>query len=110
MGMTKQPKRIQVKETERYYGDFEGTLMEIITSLQNAIDAGWQGIESDYEYEYGRSEPYTIYNLYKHREENDKEYAKRMKELEKQKEEKLNQKEKRRQEYERLKKEFEDTP
>ena len=108
--MTKQPKRIQVRETERYYRDFEGPLESIIASLQMDLDAGWQGIESDYEYEYGRNEPYTVYNLYKHREENDKEYAKRMKELEKQKEEKLKQKDKRRQEYERLKKEFEDTP
>jgi hypothetical protein len=104
--MTKQPNRIKVKETERYWGDFEGTLTEIITSLQNAIDDGWEGIESNYEPYEDFSTPY----LYKHREENDKEYAKRMKELEKQKEEKLNQKEKRRQEYERLKKEFEDTP
>ena len=104
--MTKQPKRIQVKETERYYGNLEGTLMEIIASLQNAIDDGWEGLRSEYvPYEY-YTEPY----LYKHREENDKEYAKRMKELEKQEEQKLNQTEKRRQEYERLKKEFEDTP
>lgn len=104
--MTKQPKRIQVEETERYYGDLEGTLTEIITSLQNAIDDGWEGIQNECE----RYEDYSSPYLYRHREENDKEYAKRMKELEKQKEQKLNQKEKRRQEYERLKKEFEDTP
>ena len=104
--MTKQPKRIQVRETERYYGNLEGPLTEIITSLQNAIDDGWEGLRS----EYVPYEDYTEPHLYKHREENDKEYAKRMKELEKQEKQKLNQKDKRRQEYERLKKEFEDTP
>jgi hypothetical protein len=104
--MTKQPNRIQVKETERYYGDFEGSFTEIITSLKNAIDEGWEGIDAEsYGYDGG-----VEYYLYKYREENDKEYEKRMKELEKQKEEKLKQKDKRRQEYERLKKEFEDTP
>ena len=104
--MTKQPKRIQVRETKEYFGDFEGYLTEIITSLQNAIDDGWEGIEN-------QCKPYEDYSspyLYKHREENDKEYAKRMKELEKEEKQKLNQKDNRRQEYERLKKEFEDTP
>ena len=104
--MTKQPNRIQVREIERYYGDLEGPLTEIITSIQNAIDDGWEGIENGYDLYEDYSSPY----LYKHREENDKEYAKRMIELEKQEEQKLNQKYKRRQEYERLKKEFEDTP
>ena len=108
--MTKQPKRIQVRETKEYFGDFEGYLTEIITSLQNAIDDGWEGIQNEYK-------PYENYSttyLYKHREENDKEYAKRMKELEKEKQvkdaAKIISKDKRRQEYERLKKEFEDTP
>ena len=104
--MTKQPKRIQVKETERYYGDFEGPLESIIASLQNELDKEWEGIENQCKPYEDYTEPY----LYKHREENDKEYAKRMKELEKQEEQKLKQKDKRRQEYERLKKEFEDTP
>ncbi len=103
--MTKQPKRIQVRETERYWGDFEGSLESIIASLQNKLDDGWEGIVGEsYGYDGG-----VEYYLYKHREENDKEYEKRMKELEKQEKQKLNQKEKRRQEYERLKKEFEDT-
>jgi hypothetical protein len=104
--MTKQPNRIKVKETERYWGDFEGSLESIIASLQNELDKEWEGIEN-------QCVPYEDYStpyLYKHREENDKEYEKRLKELEKQKEEKLKQKDKRRQEYERLKKEFEDTP
>ena len=108
--MTKQPNRIQVREIERYYGDLEGPLTEIITSIQNAIDDGWEGIENGYDLYEDYSSPY----LYKHREENDKEYAKRMKELEKEKQvkdaAKIISKEKRRQEYERLKKEFEDTP
>ena len=104
--MTKQPKRIQVKETEEYWGDFEGSLESIIASLQNELDKGWEVIEN-------QRKPYEDYSspyLYRHREENDKEYAKRMKELEKQKEQEVKQKDKRRQEYERLKKEFEDTP
>ena len=109
--MTKQPKRIQVRETERYYRDFEGPLESIIASLQMDLDAGWQGIESDYEYEYGRNEPYTVYNLYKHREENDKEYEKRLKQLDKEKKvkdaDKIVSKEHRRKEYEKLRKEFE---
>lgn len=103
--MTKQPKRIQVKETEEYWGDFEGSLESIIASLQNELDKGWEGIENQRKHYEDYSSPY----LYRHREENDKEYAKRMKELEKQEEQKLKQKDKRRQEYERLKKEFEDT-
>ena len=105
--MTKQPKRIQVKETERYYRDFEGTLTEIITSLQNAIDDGWEGIENEYELYEDYSTPY----LYKHREENDKEYEKRMKQLDKEKQvkdaAKIVSKEHRRKEYEKLRKEFE---
>lgn len=105
--MTKQPKRIKVKETERYWGDFEGTLTEIITSLQNAIDDGWEGIENEYELYEDYSTPY----LYKHREENDKEYAKRLKQLDKEKQvkdaDKIVSKEHRRKEYEKLRKEFE---
>ena len=115
--MTKQPNRIQVKETKEYFGDFEGSLESIIASLQNKLDDGWEGIQNECEPYEDYSSPY----LYKHREENDKEYAKRMKELEKQKEREVQQlekqkerevqqKDKRRQEYDRLKKEFEDTP
>ena len=98
--------RIQVKETEKYYGDFEGSLESIISSLQSELDAGWEGI--DIEYDYG--DGYQEYYLYKHRPETDKEYEKRMKLLEKEKAEKLKAKERRRKEYEKLKKEFEDTP
>jgi hypothetical protein len=75
--------RIKVKETQRYYGDFDGPLEDIIASLQADLDAGWEGIEYDYEpYENG------AYYLYKFREETDKEYDKRMKQLEKEKAEK----------------------
>jgi len=84
--MTKQPKRIKVRETERYYGDFDGPLESIIASLQADLDSGWEGIES--EYEYGNYERYTVYNLYKQREETDKEYNKRMKQLEEEEEKK----------------------
>jgi hypothetical protein len=77
-------KRIKVKETQKYYGDFDGTLGSIIASLQAELDAGWEGIESDWEWDYG-GERYIEYYLYKHREETDKEYEKRMKQLEKEK-------------------------
>ena len=82
-------KRIQVKETQRYHEDFEGSLESIIASLQAELDAGWEGIEKDYE-PYGE---YYSYYLYKHREETDKEYNKRVKQLEKEKAEKAKAKE-----------------
>jgi hypothetical protein len=108
--MTKQPNRIKVKETERYWGDFEGSLESIIASLQNELDKEWEGIENQCVAYEDYSTPY----LYKYREENDKEYEKRMKQLDKEKQvkdaAKIVSKEHRRQEYERLKKEFEDTP
>jgi hypothetical protein len=95
-------KRIQVKETTRYHGDFDGTLESMIASLQAELDAGWEGIESEYEWDYG-GEKYIEYNLYKHREETDKEYEKRMKQLEKEKEEKAKAKERK---LEKLKKDL----
>ena len=76
--------KIKVKETKKYYGDFDCSLESIIASLQADLDDGWEGIESDYEYGY---------YLYKHREETDKEYDKRMKLLEKEKAEKAKAKE-----------------
>ena len=104
--MTKQPPRIQVKQTERYWGDFEGSLDSLIREFQNLSDEGWEGIEMEYDtWSQDHSNPY----LYKHRPETDKEYEKRMKELEKKKEKELKAKERRRKEYEKLKKEFEDT-
>ena len=98
-------KRIKVKETQRVYWEFEGSLVDIISQLQSALDAGWEGI--DIEYDYG--DGYQEYYLYKHRPETDKEYAKRMKEREKKKAAELKAKERRRKEYEKLKKEFGDT-
>jgi hypothetical protein len=85
--------KIKVKETQRYYGDFEDFLLEsMIASLQADLDAGWEGIESDYEYGY-YGEKSIVYYIYKHREETDKEYDKRMKLLEKEKAEKVKAKE-----------------
>ena len=84
--------KIKVKETQKYWGDFDGTLESIIVALQAELDAGWEGIESDWEWDYG-GEKYTEYYLYKHREETDKEYEKRMKQLEKEKAEKVKAKE-----------------
>ena len=97
--------RIQVKETQQYWGGFEGSLVDIISKLQSALDEGWEGIDMQYEGYDG----YQEYYLYKHRPETDKEYAKRMKQLEKKKAEELKAKERRRKEYEKLKKEFGDT-
>jgi hypothetical protein len=78
--MTKQPNRIQVKETtsiDRY--SFEGKLEEIIEMLQDWKNEGeWEGIVIDYD------DDETSYQLYKHRPETDEEYDKRMKEIEKQ--------------------------
>jgi hypothetical protein len=72
--------------------------------LQDFKNEGkWEGIELDEYYES------CSYQLYKHREETDKEYDKRMKLLEKEKAEKVKAKERRRKEYEKLRKEFEDT-
>ena len=103
--MTNQPKKIQVKETQRYWGDFEGSLESIIASLQNHLNVGWEGIQIEYG---GWDNDSDEYFLYKHREETDKEYEKRMKQLEKEKEQELKAKERRRKEYEKLKKEFGD--
>ena len=87
--MTKQPARIQVKETQRYWGDFDGSLESIISSLQSDLDDGWEGIEVESIGYDGAVE----YYLYKHREETDKEYEKRMKQLEKEKAEEVKAKE-----------------
>ena len=95
-------KRIQVKETQRYYRDFDGTLESVIASLQAELDAGWEGIESDWEWDYG-GEKYTVYHLYKFREENDKEYEKRLKQREKEKADKAKAKERK---LEQLKKDL----
>ena len=85
--MTNQPKKIQVKETKQYWGDFDGSLESIIATLQKELDDGWEGIESEYVWDYG--EKSIVYYIYKHREETDKEYDKRMKLLEKEKAEKV---------------------
>ena len=105
--MTKQPARIQVKETKSIDSySFDGNLEDIIEMLQDwKNEGGWEGIEIEYDYENGNS-----YQLYKHCEETDKEYDKRMRLLEKEKSEKIKAKERRRKEYEKLRKEFEDTP
>jgi len=52
------------------------------------LDAGWEGIEIEYERDYGDCHYQKVPYLYKYREENDKEYNKRMKQLEKEKAEK----------------------
>jgi hypothetical protein len=105
--MTKQPNRIQVKETtliDSY--SFEGKLEEIIEMLQDWKNEGeWEGIVIESIGYDGAVE----YYLYKHRLETDKEYEKRMKLLEEENRKKVKEKEKRRIQYEMLKKEFGDT-
>ena len=92
-------KRIKVKETQKYYEDFDGKLEDIISSLKSELDAGWEGIETEYVGYDGA----VRYYLYKHREENDKEYEKRMKQREKEKADKAKAKER---ELEKLKKDL----
>ena len=87
--MTNQPKKIQVKETKEYWGNFVGSFEDIIFSLQKCKDMGWEGLEIQPGY-YGDPDEYY---LYKHREETDKEYEKRVKQLEKEKAEKVKAKE-----------------
>ena len=92
------------KETAIIDAPFTGKFEDIISQLQDFKNEGkWEGIELDEYYES------CSYQLYKHREETDKEYDKRMKLLEKEKAEKVKAKERRRKEYEKLRKEFEDT-
>lgn len=98
--------RIQVKETKRVYWELEGSLVDIISKFQSALDEGWEGIELECDQ---WSQEHEVPYLYKHREETDKEYEIRMKEFEKEERKKLKEKEKRRIQYEKLKKEFGDT-
>jgi hypothetical protein len=100
--MTKKPAKIQVKETEWYWWNLEGPLVNTIADLQSKLDEGWSGIGTEDEGFGGGPE----YYLYKYRPETDKEYAKRMKGLEKKKEQELKAKERRRKQYEKLRKEF----
>ena len=87
--MTKQPARIQVRETKSIDSySFDGKLEDIIEMLQDwKNEDEWEGIDF-YGYEDGND-----YQLYKHREETDKEYDKRMKQLEKEKAEEVKAKE-----------------
>ena len=93
-------KRIQVKETTRVdVYNFEGKLEQIISELQEWMNEDkWEGIEVEYDL-YGN----VVYSLYKHREETDKEYNKRIKQLEKEKADKAKAKERK---LEKLKKDL----
>jgi len=90
LGIEMTEPRIKVKETVRIDAPFDGKLKHIIAQLQDWMTEGeWEGIvEEPYGYD-GAVE----YYLYKFREENDKEYEKRVKQLEKEKEEKVKAKE-----------------
>jgi hypothetical protein len=76
--MAIKPPRIKVKETQSYPGGFDGSLEDVIASLQAELDDGWEGLESEYFQDHGDE-----YYLYKFREENDEEYEKRVEQLEK---------------------------
>lgn len=102
----RQKKRIQIEETEKYWGDFSGPLKHIISDLQSELDEGWEGMTVEYERDYYECDDHKVYYLYKHRPETDEEYEKRIKLLE---QEELKEKENRRKKYEKLKKEFGDT-
>jgi len=92
--------RIQVMVKDPYWhGNFTGTFEDIIKRLQNKMNSGWEGIIAEsYGYDGG-----VEYYLYKHREENDKEYEKRMKLIEKENQQKEKAKA---QKLEKLKKEL----
>jgi len=91
--------RIQVMVKDPYYGNFTGTFEDIIKRLQNKMNSGWEGIIAEsYGYDGG-----VEYYLYKHREETDKEYEKRMKLVEKENQQKEKAKA---QKLEKLKKEL----
>jgi hypothetical protein len=81
------PKRLKVKETERFYEDFDNTLETIIARLQCELDEGWEGIEREYEQDYGNHDRYLVYYLYKYREETDEEYDNRVELLQKREQE-----------------------
>ncbi len=82
------PKRLKIKETERFYGDFDDCLKVIITGLQLKQEEGWEGIETEYENDYGDPNyRYAVYYLYKYREETDEEYDKRVELLQKREQE-----------------------
>lgn len=99
-------KKIKVKETKHYCGDMEGDLGRIISSLQQEKNEGWEGIEKETEYDYGYPSAYTVFYLYKYREETDEEYNKR---IEIQKQTKAKQEAMDKERYEELKKKFGDS-
>lgn len=85
-----------IKETEYLsIEDFEGSIDEVITKLQEIKEDGWEGIEVNWNYES------TSYYKYKHRLETDIEYNSRLCAAE-------FDKNKRREYYLELKKEFGD--
>ena len=80
--MSIKPPRIKVKETKRHWHE-EGSLEGIISSLQIDLEEGWEGIEIEYERDYGDCDAHRVPYLYKYREETDKEYEKRVEQLNK---------------------------
>ena len=81
--------RIKVKETTEVWFEFEGTIDEIISILQECKEKGYEGVDA-----VSRGYDGAVdYYFYKFREETDKEYEKRLKQLEKEKAEKAKAKE-----------------
>jgi len=94
--------RIRVSSSKRYDLD-DDTLENIIASLKKELDAGWENLSTDYDYDPISGNRSIVYVLYKYREETDSEYEARMKELE---DKNRREKESRRLQYEKLKLEF----
>jgi hypothetical protein len=74
--------RIKIKQTEYCWVEFDLPLDILISDLQKCKEDGWEGIDIEY---YGHDGGREYY-LYKYREENDEEYAERMKAEKKQEE------------------------
>lgn len=91
--MTKEKIQIKEKKDFYWYGEIDGKIDDIISTLQKCKEDGWEGIDYDY-YDGGRE-----YYVYRTRIETDEEYEKRVGVEEQWKEN-------RRKQYEQLKKEF----
>jgi hypothetical protein len=78
--------RKMIQERERYWGEMEGNIADVIASLQAEAARGVVRIEKDQEYDYGDcscSRGYTVWFLVIERAETDAEMAKRLKAAEK---------------------------
>jgi hypothetical protein len=78
--------RKMIQERERYWGEMEGNIADVIASLQAEVARGAVRLEKEQEYDYGDcscSRGYTVWYLVLERPETDAEIAKRLKAAEK---------------------------